>query len=89
MSDLGPNEHTILDMLDFEADEPTDVIDVSTLTSYELSCLDADTRRQLIDLGQMHLAPVDRSPEGARLHSLFTACKIQMARHRHPSQGNL
>lgn len=61
-----------------------DVIDVSKLDNYDLSCLDRDTRVKILRLGEMHTPLLECSAEGRRLHTLWMACKVEMSKRRLP-----
>lgn len=73
MTDEDPLAH-----LDFDVYIPEDVVDVSQLDNYELSCYERDTRQSLISTGQMHAPADQRTEEGKHLHSVFIACQIEM-----------
>jgi hypothetical protein len=66
--------------LDFEIDEPVDVIDVTRLSPIELARLESDTRDELNAGGEMHVPADSRSDRGKELHSRFIACQIERRR---------
>ena len=76
-------DEDVLAGLDFEVDEPDDVVDVSQLNLYALDVLMSDTRRKLPETQQMHLEPHQRSEQGKELHSIFLACQIERKRRIH------
>ncbi len=73
------------EMTDFELQDPDEVIDVTTLSDYDLSCLNRDTREELISRGEMLATPEQQSEIGKELHSIFLATQIELTNRRNRS----
>ena len=80
------SDDDILAQLDWEPETPDDEpIDVTTLSDYDLSCLNRDTREELISRGEMLATPEQQSEIGKELHSIFLATQIELTNRRNRS----
>lgn len=65
-----------------DLEEPTDVVDVTTLSDLDLVDLYANVRQDLLGSGQMPAdlkeCVVDATDEGRSLHSLRVALEVEM-----------
>lgn len=80
MSVLEPEDP--LEGLDFDIEEPTDVVDLTKLSDAALAELDADVTIELQNSHQMHCPHDKRTERGKELHSTYTAIQVEKQRRR-------